>query len=561
MPGIRFADAPDRIVDRTRDDGIHAVADHRVEASDRPRPRALRPAAPAPTSRRRRRRALPPAGVALVQHQFDGRAAAHLHIPRLRDLSVAVGIDHLAAPAHRGLLRLVLVLGLGERRVVDLRVDPAEHRPAQLVEVHGLVGVVVELQMVRAVAGFDQLPLRRLRIVERGLTAAVAQRVPVGELVSELRIVAPGGLLVAADLRRRPDAALAVHHRVVRIRGVVRRVRPQMLVAPVQRRERRRREPRRHLGLRRARRDVHRVGAVLLRIQHHQLTVTGRHGIDRPAAVDGRVVLVRRDLVVHERVVVTDIPQRHDDVALDTSRSRRRRRHLALGDAIGPVRQHIQRPRRAHRAERPVHRVAAHAALQPAIPRLERRLHRRVALVDIVERARQLVAELMTEVAARLQRVDPVVLRQHRRAEPVAGVAGARETTLPPAAPSATASSCRDRPSPLPAASSRRSRAAWWRVASASHHRRRIDQAVAAHPHAVVGGRQFGQHEAALIVGDDDLDQLRRQFLGFGDDPDAGLRALLALDDAADVARAAACPCTTLAGNDRNPTPTMTARK
>ena len=216
-----------------------------IVSSDRSTRPAFRPAAPARAPRAGApARAASASRVALIQHQLDGGAATDLDVPRLRDLSVAVGIDHLAAPADRRLLRLGLVLRLGEGRVVDLRVDPAEDRAAQLVEVDRLVRVVVELQVVRAVAGFNQLPLGGLGIVERGLTAAAREREPVGGFVAELRVVAPGGLLVAADLRRGPDPALAVHHRVVRIGGVVRRVGPQMLVAPVQRRKGRRREPR-----------------------------------------------------------------------------------------------------------------------------------------------------------------------------------------------------------------------------------------------------------------------------------------------------------------------------
>ena len=123
----------------------------------------------------------------------------------------------------------------------------------QLVEVDGLVRVVVELQVMRRVAGVDEHELLRLRIEERRLPAAVAQREPRGELVR--RVVAPARVGVGANLRRHPHAALAVEHRVVRIGRVVRRVGPEMRVAPPQRRAIRPRETRRHLGARRASRE------------------------------------------------------------------------------------------------------------------------------------------------------------------------------------------------------------------------------------------------------------------------------------------------------------------
>ena len=66
--------------------------------------------------------------------------------------------------------------------------------------------------------------------------------------------------------------------------------------------------------------------------------------------------------------------------------------------------------------------------------------------------------------------------------------------------------------------------------------RRRIDQAVPAHEHAVVRGRQLGHHVPALIVGDHDLDEIRRQIFRFRDDPDAGLGPGAAADDPSDEA-------------------------
>ena len=66
-------------------------------------------------------------------------------------------------------------------------------------------------------------------------------------------------------------------------------------------------------------------------------------------------------------------------------------------------------------------------------------------------------------------------------------------------------------------------------------HLRRIDEAVAAHPHVVVRLRQIGQQVASAIVGDDDLHELRRQVLRLGNHPDAGFGPVRARDDAADI--------------------------
>ena len=157
------------------------------------------------------------------------------HVPRLRDLAVAVAVDDLRAPA----LRRLLVAGA----VVLARVDPADDRPEQLVEVDRLIGVVIELQVMRRETRIDQRELARRRIVERRLAIAEIQRIELRELVARA-FAAPRGLLVA-DLRRHPDAAFAIHHRIVRIGRVLDA--PKMLHAPEVRRHRRRREARLHL--------------------------------------------------------------------------------------------------------------------------------------------------------------------------------------------------------------------------------------------------------------------------------------------------------------------------
>src|SRR5262249_31005126 len=60
----------------------------------------------------------------------------------------------------------------------------------------------------------------------------------------------------------------------------------------------------------------------------------------------------------------------------------------------------------------PLHRFAAPAGPQPPLPRLGVRLQLRLRLLHIVDGAGELIAELVTEVAVRFQRIDPVILRE-----------------------------------------------------------------------------------------------------------------------------------------------------
>ena len=53
------------------------------------------------------------------------------------------------------------------------------------------------------------------------------------------------------------------------------------------------------------------------------------------------MILVGRNLVVHERVIIPYVPQRYDYVALHPFRTLRSGRHFTFSDAIGPVREHL----------------------------------------------------------------------------------------------------------------------------------------------------------------------------------------------------------------------------
>ena len=86
-------------------------------------------------------------------------------------LAVAVGIDDQRGPA----LRLRGVAGLE----IHLGVEPADHGQIVLAvvgEPKRVVGVLGEVEVMRAEAGIDVRPLLRLRIVERELPAALRDR-------------------------------------------------------------------------------------------------------------------------------------------------------------------------------------------------------------------------------------------------------------------------------------------------------------------------------------------------------------------------------------------------
>src|SRR5690606_19478907 len=71
-----------------------------------------------------------------------------------------------------------------------------------------------------------------------------------------------------------------------------------------------------------------------------------------------------------------------------------------------------------------------------------------------------------------------------------------------------------------------------------------VDQAVAAYPDVVVRGRQLRQQVIAVVVGDHDFREARGQVPGFGDDPNAGFRAVGTADAAADhVCGNGRCAC------------------
>src|SRR2546426_1923159 len=129
-------------------------------------------------------------------------------------------------------------------------------------------------------------------------------------------------------------------------------------------------------------------------------------------------------------MVVTHIPQGRDNVALDALRPFRCGWNFSFCDAFRPIREYFQRSVMTHCAQGSIHGVAANAAVETAIPGGEWSVNRRLPLVHIIQRARQLVSELMTEVASGFERVDPVILRQHAGTDAISLSAGAGEEIL-----------------------------------------------------------------------------------------------------------------------------------
>src|SRR3989442_13680153 len=162
-------------------------------------------------------------------------------------------------------------------------------------------------------------------------------------------LLAEGWILDAANSGGKPHAALLVEHAVV----VVGPLTPDFLVAPVGR------------GLHRlcggggVEGWSKRFGSVRIRDWHLEkrhrvrLGIEDRHvvarvfirAIERTVSIDGRMAPVRRDQVVNKGLLCTPLPRGDDDVALDTLGARRfGPGQLAVGDAVGPVAEKLERP-------------------------------------------------------------------------------------------------------------------------------------------------------------------------------------------------------------------------
>ena len=162
-------------------------------------------------------------------HGVEGRADAHVLARLLRlaglgvlvALAVAVGVEHQRGPA----LRLLDVAGLVEH----LGVDPADVAAAAAgAHPQRLVGVVAELQMMRAEAGLVGGVFAGLRIVHRHPAVGAVERKLDGRGMRRA-LLAEGRIVRHVAGRREPDAALPVDHRVVVVGLAV----PDVLLAPI----------------------------------------------------------------------------------------------------------------------------------------------------------------------------------------------------------------------------------------------------------------------------------------------------------------------------------------
>ena len=257
-------------------------------------------------------------------HGVEGRADALVLARLLRlaglgvlvALAVAVGVEHQRGPA----LRLLDVAGLVEH----LGVDPADIATAAAgAHPQRLVGVVAELQMMRAEAGLVGGVLAGLRIVHRHPAVGAVERKLHGRGVARA-LLAERRVVRHVARRREPDAALPVEHRVVVVGPAV----PDVLLAPIGRGPQdldragvAGPERQRHVGRGRqheVRRDVlHRIE------DRHVVAGVLALPVHRPIGVDGRIAPVAGDQVMQILLVVVPVAQRDDDVALDTLRPRR----------------------------------------------------------------------------------------------------------------------------------------------------------------------------------------------------------------------------------------------
>src|SRR5215471_20349128 len=126
-------------------------------------------------------------------------------------------------------------------------------------------------------------------------------------------------------------------------------------------------------------------------------------------------------------MIITDVPERDDHVSFYPFRTVRRARNFAPGDTIGPIGKYLQRRFPAHCAKSRIHGITSHAAVQAPIPRIKWRFDVRFYLINIIQGTSELVAELVTEITAGLQRIDPMILRQHRRADTITLSSGSRK--------------------------------------------------------------------------------------------------------------------------------------
>ena len=323
-----------------------------------------------------------------------------------------------------------------------------------------------------------------------------------------------------------PHPPLVIEHRVVDVVPA----RPEDFIAPVGRGLRHLRI--RRLGIRVPDRQLDLARRVVRRIQHGEVIGAQlQRTVDRSVGVDGGVPPVGRDLVVQIGLRVGPVPLGDDDVPLEALGPRRRRRHFAGGDPIGPVREHRERPP-AQLVGPGQHVSARLSGEDPPLPRCGRGIEGAERPRDLprrlvpqlmagpaaaglqVSQPLGLAADLRRDVAPRGPRaVELALVRHAEQGKPVAG-----RVVL-----------CRR------ARAGRRDRVEVEHPAGHALDLRRIHEPVTAHPYAVGRFRKVGHHVTPPVVGDHDPDELRRELGRLRDHPHAGLGPARAAHDAPDV--------------------------
>ncbi len=238
---------------------------------------------------------------------------------------------------------------------------------------------------------------------------------------------------------------------------------------------------------------------------------------------------------------LAEVPDAEHDIAFHAFGALWRRRQRALGDAVGPVGIHLQSALTAEGR----HIVAHDGAVRDGLLLVAAIIVIGVALflyalvpgfdgvADVGDFARGLVAELVTELAAFLHVPDPFLLGLESRRDTVASRTGAREFFFVRHF---------DQREPIVGGIVLRGI-----LGAGCCHGGVIDglagrgidglgvhQAVTTRPHLICALRKIGEHVAALLVGDHDLDEavgLQR----FRDHPHARFRTFRARDDTADI--------------------------
>src|SRR5207249_7477737 len=215
-------------------------------------------------------------------------------------------------------------------------------------------------------------------------------------------------------------------------------------------------------------------------------------------------------------------PHADDNIAFDTLRPLRfLAGQLSSSNAVRPVRKQCQRFG-TELAERESHVSSCLSSLYPAGPCIERVGG---CAPFLLERTHALGTQRVTRLARVLHRVDPVMLRLHDFPNAVAVQTAAWELAF-----------WRNLKQRVPVNAwivFGRSRRARRRYGSEIElppdfrlHLLGIDKSVPAHPDVVRSFRKLGNEVSSLIVGDDDLRELRRQVRRFRDDPHACFRPL-----------------------------------